>query len=55
MYRNIVFDMGNVLTKYSVSDYIRKYITDKGIFSEELFQIIKNEVCASVEWIRMDR
>lgn len=55
MYRNIVFDMGNVLTKYSVSDYIRKYITDKGIFSEELFKIIKMEVCASVEWIRMDR
>lgn len=48
--KNIVFDMGNVLTKYSLNDYIRKY-TD----SEEGCRILKNEVCRSVEWIRMDR
>lgn len=50
MTKNIVFDMGNVLTKYTLSDYIRKY-TD----SEEGYQILKNEVCAGVEWIQMDR
>lgn len=50
MKKNIVFDMGNVLTKYTLSDYIRKY-TD----SEEGYQILRNEVCASVEWIQMDR
>lgn len=50
MIKNIVFDMGNVLTKYSMAEYIRKY-TD----SEEGYKIIKNEVCASVEWIQMDR
>ena len=47
---NIVFDMGNVLTKYSLTDYIRTYVT-----TEEAFFIIKNQVCASVEWICMDR
>lgn len=50
MIKNIVFDMGNVLTRYSLAEYIRKY-TD----SEEASRIIKNEVCSSVEWIQMDR
>ena len=47
---NIVFDMGNVLTKYTLSDYIGQYIN-----SEEAFILIKKQVCASVEWICMDR
>lgn len=47
---NIVFDMGNVLTKYSLADYIRSY-ADSG----EAFDVIRNQICASVEWIRMDR
>lgn len=50
MKKNIVFDMGNVLTRYSMAEYIRKYTT-----SEDAYKIIKNEVCASVEWIQMDR
>ncbi|MCM1184154.1 MAG: HAD family phosphatase [Roseburia sp.] len=50
MRTNIVFDMGNVLTRYSMKEYIRKYAA-----SDEASRIIKNEVCASVEWIRMDR
>ena len=50
MIKNIVFDMGNVLTRYSMAEYIRKYTA-----SEEVYKIIKNEVCSSVEWIQMDR
>ena len=50
MIKNIVFDMGNVLTRYSLPDYIRKYAK-----SQREFDIIKNEVCSSVEWIKMDR
>ncbi len=50
MKTNIVFDMGNVLTKYSMTEYIRRYAD-----SDEAFRIIKNEVCASVEWVMMDR
>lgn len=50
MIKNIVFDMGNVLTGYSLAEYIRKY-TD----SDEANRIMKNEVCSSVEWIQMDR
>ena len=47
---NIVFDMGNVLTKYTLSDYIWNYAKD-----EETFRVIKNQICGSVEWICMDR
>ncbi|MBQ3163794.1 MAG: HAD family phosphatase [Lachnospiraceae bacterium] len=50
MIKNIVFDMGNVLTKYSMAEYICRR-TD----TEEERRIIKNEVCGSVEWIQMDR
>ena len=50
MVKNIIFDMGNVLTKYSLSDYIKKYVK-----SQRELDIIKNEVCSSVEWIKMDR
>ena len=48
--KNIVFDMGNVLTKYKLSDYIREYAKDD---AQEA--LLKNQVCASVEWICMDR
>lgn len=50
MIKNIVFDMGNVLTGYSMAEYIYRR-TD----TEEERKIIKNEVCGSVEWIQMDR
>lgn len=46
----VVFDMGNVLTVYNQTDYIRCYAD-----SEEDINIIKRQVCASVEWICMDR
>ena len=48
--KNIVFDMGNVLTKYKLSDYIGTYTED-----EAQAVLLKNQVCASVEWICMDR
>lgn len=47
---NIVFDMGNVLTVYNQADYIRSYVE-----SERDLDIIQKQVCASVEWICMDR
>ena len=42
--------MGNVLTKYKLSDYIGTYTED-----EAQAVLLKNQVCASVEWICMDR
>lgn len=48
--QNIVFDMGNVLTKYTLADYIRNYAED-----EEAFRLIKDQICGSVEWVCMDR
>lgn len=50
MIRNIVFDMGNVLTGHSMAVYIRRHTE-----TEEEWKIVKNEVCGSVEWIQMDR
>lgn len=50
MIKNIVFDMGNVLTGYTMSEYIRRHTN-----AESEWKIIKNEVCGSVEWIQMDR
>ncbi len=50
MIKNIVFDMGNVLTGYSMAEYICRH-TD----TEEERKIIKNEVCGSAEWMQMDR
>lgn len=50
MIKNIVFDMGNVLTGYSMAEYIYRH-TD----TEEERKIIKNEVCDSIEWMQMDR
>lgn len=48
--KNIVFDMGNVLTVYHQADYIRNYVD-----TEEEQKLIQDQVCASVEWICMDR
>lgn len=50
MIKNIVFDMGNVLTIYNARDYIFRYVDN-----EEDFCWIKNHVCTSVEWVQMDR
>lgn len=48
--KNIVFDMGNVLTVYHARDYIYGYVQN-----EEDYRWIKDHLCASVEWLRMDR
>ncbi len=50
MIKNIVFDMGNVLTIYNAREYIYEYVSN-----EEDFRWIKNHLCASVEWLQMDR
>ncbi|MBE5876517.1 MAG: HAD family phosphatase [Lachnospiraceae bacterium] len=50
MIKNIVFDMGNVLTKYTLDECIRRYAD-----TEEVFQMIKKEVVGSKEWLAMDR
>lgn len=50
MIKNIVFDMGNVLTVYDAREYIYGYVDN-----EEDFRWIKNHLCASVEWLQMDR
>lgn len=48
--KNIVFDMGSVLTIYNAREYIYGYVDN-----EEDFRWIKNQLCASVEWLQMDR
>ena len=50
MIKNIVFDMGNVLTVYNPREYIYGYVDN-----EEDFRWIKNHLCGSVEWLQMDR
>lgn len=50
MIRNIVFDMGNVLTVYNAKEDIYGYVDN-----EEDFRWIKNHLCDSVEWLQMDR
>lgn len=50
MIKYIVFDMGNVLTVYNAREYIYEYVDN-----EEDFRWIKNHLCASVEWLQMDR
>lgn len=50
MIKNIVFDMGNVLTVYNAREYIYGYVNN-----EEDFRWIKDHVCTSVEWLQMDR
>lgn len=48
--KNIVFDMGNVLTIYNAKEYIYGYVNN-----DEDYKWIKNHLCASVEWLQMDR
>ena len=48
--KNIVFDMGNVLTVFQQREYIYRYV-----HNEEDFNWIKNHLCGSVEWLWMDR
>lgn len=50
MIHTIVFDMGNVLTKYTLDDCIYRYVD-----TDETFAIFKKEVCGSDEWLAMDR
>ena len=50
MIKNIIFDMGNVLTIYDAREYIYGYVDN-----EEDFKWIKNHLCGSVEWLQMDR
>ncbi|MDE7029736.1 MAG: HAD family phosphatase [Lachnospiraceae bacterium] len=50
MIKNIVFDMGNVLTVYDQRAYIYGYVDN-----EADFWWVKNHLCASVEWLQMDR
>lgn len=47
---NLVFDMGNVLTKLTMDEYIRKHTN-----SEEEADIIRKQVRNSLEWVWMDR
>lgn len=48
--KNIVFDMGNVLTVFDAREYIYGYVDN-----EEDYRILRNELCGSVEWLMMDR
>ncbi len=50
MISNIVFDMGKVLTIYNDREYIYGYVGN-----EEDHRWIQDHLCASVEWLRMDR
>jgi putative hydrolase of the HAD superfamily len=50
MIKNIIFDMGNVLTIYRAKEHIMKYVNN-----DDDYRIILEQVCASVEWIQMDR
>lgn len=50
MIKNIVFDMGNVLTIYNAKEYIYGYVDN-----EEDFRWMKSHLCSSVEWLQMDR
>lgn len=49
-YKNIVFDMGNVLTRFDLKEYLSPYVNNT-----EDFMLIKRELCESVEWLMMDR
>ncbi len=48
--KNSIIDMGNVLTNYSMTEYIRNHTEN-----EREAEIIRRQVCESVEWIQMDR
>ncbi|MDO4788502.1 MAG: HAD family phosphatase [Johnsonella sp.] len=48
-YKNIVFDMGNVLVDYNPENVIRRFSDDESLISE-----IKNRLFFSAEWILLD-
>ena len=48
-YKNILFDMGNVLVTYNPEWVIRRYTED-----EELIREVKNIVFNSQEWFLLD-
>ena len=50
MIKNIVFDMGNVLIRFSPADFIAR----EGITDPTDRQLILNELFQSVEWAQMD-
>ena len=50
MIRNIVFDMGNVLIKFSPEDFLDR----EGIKDPSDRQLIRRELFDSVEWAQMD-
>ena len=50
MIRNVVFDMGNVLLKFS-PDY---FMTREGVLDPEDRKLMRNEMFLSVEWAQMD-
>ena len=50
MYKNIVFDMGNVLIKFDPKEYINSYVKE-----EEIADCLYKEIFLSKEWIQYDR
>ncbi|MDL2323616.1 HAD family phosphatase [Ruminococcaceae bacterium OttesenSCG-928-A16] len=50
MIQNIVFDMGNVLIRYKVKEYVHQHVAP-GPDAE----ILLHEVFGSVEWLQLDR
>lgn len=50
MIKNIIFDMGNVLTIYNAKEHIMKYVDN-----DDDYNMIARQVCSSIEWIQMDR
>lgn len=50
MIKNIVFDMGNVLIRYDVNNYVHELADN-----EEDRDILRKELFGSVEWLQMDR
>lgn len=49
MIKNIIFDLGNVLVKYSPENFLGKYVKEKNkeVFIKEIFK--------SKEWLELDR
>lgn len=50
MYKNIIFDLGNVLLEFNPEKYLDQYFTDSNLI-QELYQVIFK----SPEWIELDR
>ena len=50
MFKNIVFDLGNVLVRFDAKGHVEKYVQD-----EKVVELIFNEVFRSKEWIQYDR